>query len=287
LVKALRSASKRIRGLHSKDDNYVEEKLELDQADENLIFELMLEEVTMKLGEKKEEPLSANKTFMIHYGRAQKGFAESLFVTGACYHYGIEPDLETNFLLAQKYYLKAALAGDYRAVNNLAVMSYNGDGMEKNEERTIDLLELASRYGIYNARMNLAVMRILPHDPLLKDYAEAFKILTILNESDELSTGQVKNNLALAYARGFGVKSDGAKAMDLLKRSHAENCRVATYNIGVMCYNGFAGVAKNENEGLKWMNEAKSDVNHADYSCISSASDTSKLLMFTTINPCY
>jgi len=258
----------------------------LDNYEEELLFQVMLESIGYNEENKQEEPQSENKTFQSHYKRAVHGIAESMFIVGVCYHFGVEPDLDINHKLAMEYYLKAALQGDYRAVNNLAIMAYNGDGMQKSEEVAIDLLEIAAKAHIYNSMMSLAVLRISATNESSRNYDEAFKILEDLLSNEQTSTPQAKNNIACCYARGFGCNADGIRALSLLKEAVNEGSMVAEYNEGVIILNGIGGVASDEHEGRQWIEEALSDPRHADYPCLVNATDPSKLLLFTTLVPC-
>jgi len=230
------------------------------------------------------DPWGSSKKFQKYYQRAYAKDKDASYVIGVCYQYGVQPDLEPCHNAAIKWYLIAARLGDWRSINNIGVMIYLSQaGFEKDEELALQFFEHAARHGIREAEMNMTVLLTLGAKGV-QDRPRAFEILSRICKRDFCGR-QAVNNLGCMYLRGFGCTADPEQAMSLFKTSMDMGSQVAAYNIGIMYLNGL-GVEKDKHKGTEYMAAASSDKHHEDYSCIESATDLSKLLMFTTMNSC-
>jgi uncharacterized protein len=69
--------------------------------------------------------------------------------------YDLGLGIQQNYLLAVKWYRKAAEQGFANAQNNLGSMYENGTGVTKNLAEAIRWYQLAARQGQENAQINL------------------------------------------------------------------------------------------------------------------------------------
>ncbi len=87
------------------------------------------------------------------YERAAKlGDAEGMNAIGYRYNVARPPDLDK----AIHWYCRAVLLGNPRAMNNVALLFYNGVGMERDRDEARDLWRQSGALGNLNAVVNLA-----------------------------------------------------------------------------------------------------------------------------------
>jgi TPR repeat protein len=240
-----------------------------------------LQEDLLKNSPNHQPATHISKTFSQYYNMAQNvGHAHAKFMVGAYYQFGFQ-QLPADPVAAYKWYIKAALEGDIRAVNNIGVMLCQGEGFAKKDEvRGAQWLEIAAEAGDENSMMNLSILKTVSEDVAHRNYDEAFAILS--NLADEYPSKQVFNNIACMYCRGFGVSLSHSTAIEWFLRASEEDSKIAEYNLGVMYLNGM-GVRPDVKEGNYWFKQAKSDPLHEDYKCVIMANDPTKLLMLTTM----
>jgi TPR repeat protein len=222
-----------------------------------------------------------SKTFSQYYESAQKfGNAHAKFMLGAYYQFGFK-ELPADPIAAFKWYVKAALEGDIRAVNNIGVMLCQGDGFgAKDEVRGAQWLEIAAEANDENSMQNLSILKTVSENVAHRNHEEAFAILNHLAE--EYPSKQVFNNIACMYCRGFGVQPSYLTAMEWFLQASEADSKIAEYNLGVMYLNGM-GVKHDVKEANYWFKKAKTDPTHEDHKCVMNAKDPTKLLMLTTM----
>jgi len=186
-----------------------------------------------------------------------------------------------NYIGALYWYLQAASNSDTRAINNVALMYYNAEGMEKDERQCTLWLEAGARRGNKNCKTNLAIILTKPSDHGNRDYDSAVKLFgEVMKDTADLLA---INNLACCYVRGFGVEIDYNKAKKLFKKANERGCLVAKYNLGVLYHNGL-GVRQNSKTAQKYFTEVENNKKHPEYRCLEAIShDPTKFVFFTTM----
>jgi TPR repeat protein len=181
--------------------------------------------------------------------------------------------------------LQAARKNDWRSVNNIGVLIYLGQaGFQREEQWALQFFEQAARHGIREAEMNMTVLLTLGSAKGVQDRPRSFEILSRICRR-EFCSRQALNNLGCMYLRGFGCTADPERALQYFQTAMQMGSQVAKYNIGIMYLNGL-GVEKDNKKGNELIDSSRQEKQHEDYPCIESATDLTKLLMFTTMNSC-
>lgn len=129
------------------------------------------------------------------------------FNLGNIYYYGL--DVEKNFKKAFGLYLKASTFNIAEAFNMLGVLSFNGEGVNKNLEDSVYYFEKAKDLGNLTAMFNLALIYVFSEDK--KDYCKAHAYLEKLVD---LGYILAKDVLDYLYYNGYGENKDYNKALN-------------------------------------------------------------------------
>eukprot|EP00475_Leptophrys_vorax_P035384 TRINITY_DN5826_c0_g1_i1.p1 TRINITY_DN5826_c0_g1~~TRINITY_DN5826_c0_g1_i1.p1 ORF type:complete len:320 (+),score=79.56 TRINITY_DN5826_c0_g1_i1:142-1101(+) len=216
--------------------------------------------------------------------------ADAQFSLG--YRYHERSDFET----ALQFYKLAALKLHGQSINNIGVILALGRGIAADEGFAIEWFRLGMELGDSKATLNYAILRTLPSNYEHMDREEAFKVMNSLRSNLE-SKGMeylsqsprywillrvVYNNLGCMYCRGLGTDADTTNSMKMFALAANMNSAIAKYNIGAVYLNGI-GVEKNRMLASSWFEQAHAERDHPDMVIIGSASDSTKLLMVTTM----
>lgn len=148
---------------------------------------------------------------------------------------------------AVKHYSYAADKGDIYAINNLAILYLNGEGVEKDIDKGIKLFTQAANRASVEAQVNLglyylngsqeyhniekalkwfteaatdnnpvAMFYLAEHAFSEKDYVKAYDYYLI---SAEQSNDKAQLKLAMLYAKGLGIKKNNSIATDWLTKA--------------------------------------------------------------------
>lgn len=189
----------------------------------------------------------------------------------------------------------AAERGNATALNNLGVHYIQGDGVDKDVDRAIELYRKAGDKGSAQARSNLANLywygrTEVPRNPSLavfwaKKAADvgSESVLFILARAHETGEGAAENmqtavewyekaaaagqapglnNLAYFYLKGEVVEQDADKAVDLYKQASDLGHGLASNNLGIIFRNG-SEVPKNLRLSAHYFEKAV-EQNHPD-----------------------
>ena len=139
---------------------------------------------------------------------AQAGDAEAMNAVGYRYNFSANPDFER----AAQWYCKAVLRGNPRAMNNMAILFYNGQGVPRDLEEARSLWRQSAALGHLNGQTNLGDS--LASDPGLPD-PERRKGLEMMLDAALHGSMQAQNALR---ARGFTGAFPPAVDMGLAMR---------------------------------------------------------------------
>lgn len=131
------------------------------------------------------------------------GIAESFFLLGYLYHYGLY--VEKNIEISIRYYNKAIKLGCIRALYSLALIYMLIDDYQDEKEAT-NLLEEASDRGH-------------PYSMFLLGLGEddEVKAFNLFKKAAKLDCYEAKTELGLCYLHGLGVSPDEHKAFKLIQ----------------------------------------------------------------------
>jgi len=165
----------------------------------------------------------------------------------------------------------AAERGNATALNNLGVHYLQGDGVEKDVDRAIELYRKAGEKGSLQAQSNLANLywygrKEVPRNPSLAVFwakkaaaQDSEDVLFILARAHETGDGAAENmetavqwyekaaaagqasglnNLAYFYLKGEVVGQNAEKAIDLYKKASELGNSLASNNLGIIYRNG-------------------------------------------------
>jgi len=140
---------------------------------------------------------------------------------------------------AVKLLSKACDAGEERSCSNLGVMYLYGQGVERDEMRSLHLISKACDAGYADACSNLGAM-YASGNGCRRDDARALRLY-----AKACDTGGMNgcNNLADRYSSGKGVDKDEARAVRLLTRSCEAGDAIGCHDLGIAYEKGL-GVAK-------------------------------------------
>ncbi|CAI3950761.1 tetratricopeptide repeat protein [Commensalibacter communis] len=146
--------------------------------------------------------------------KANKGDAASQEVLGEIYQtgdYGVEKDS----FAAKDWYEKAIQLGNVNAMNNLANMYSEGDGVPQDYAKAMELLKKADSLGSEYAAYNIASMYD-SGEGVTKNTAKAIEWYEIATRK---GNGSAFNNLGVIYKYGDGVPKNLTKAKEYFKQA--------------------------------------------------------------------
>jgi TPR repeat protein len=144
---------------------------------------------------------------------------------------------------------KKADAGDANAMFKLGEMYYHGNGVDKNDAKTLQYFEKAAAQGNARAMFELSVMYELGRG-VERDYDKAFKYMKLAAEQ---GYANAQYHMGYMFYDGLGVAQDYAEAFKWFKFAAAQGDARADINLGIMLAKG-EGVDKSDEEALKYFN---------------------------------
>lgn len=247
---------------------------------------------------KKGEELEAAEKYVealdMYKKAGEMGNADGLFRAGKFYHEG-RSGVDVNYELAKKYYEQSVNLNNGKAMNNLANMYLDGEGVTKDISKALELYEKAAMIGNAVACNNLGNLyrdgKNVEQDYLkAKEWYEKAANLKNANAMGEIGNlyfyGQgvsqnyeealkwykkgaekgaawVIGNVGHMYQFGCGVTQDYNEAMKWYKKAAEKGNDFSMNRIGDLYYNG-NGVDKNYEEAFKWYEKAENDA-YANY----------------------
>ena len=199
---------------------------------------------------KKGEELEAAEKFVealeMYKKAGEMGNAEGLFRAGKFYHEG-RTGIEVNYELARKYYEQAVRLNNAKAMNNLANMYGNGEGVTRNILKAIELYEKAALLKNVAAMDNLGD-KYRWGNGVEQDYLKAKQWY---EKAADLGNAYAMYMLGDFYRDGLGVEQNYLKAKEWYEKASDLGSADAMGSLGNLYLNG-QGVAENDEEALKW-----------------------------------
>jgi len=150
-----------------------------------------------------------------------------------------------------RHYVQAVKQGDAHAQLMLALMYFEGRGVDKNNVRTIYLLNQAAKQGFAQAQYTLALLLHEGHNGIKRNAASAVRWFT---HAANQGLVDAQYSLGLIYATSKSMKSD-SKAVLWWQQAAAQQHAQAEHNLAVMYLKG-RGVAENRSEAVRWFEQA-------------------------------
>ncbi len=148
-------------------------------------------------------------------------------------------------------YVKAAEAGDARAMFHLAVCYENGDGIAKDESKAFEWYKKAAEAGDARA-MATAARCYMMGTGVVKDESKAFEWY---QKAGDGGLAQAMLSVGLCYSNGVGVVQDDSKAFEWFKKAADGGNVTAMFNVGVSFGKG-TGIAKDGSKAFEWYRKA-------------------------------
>ncbi|MBL4910835.1 MAG: sel1 repeat family protein [Alteromonadaceae bacterium] len=177
-----------------------------------------------------------------------------LLISSLCFQVSADTYDDAMYLL-NKGEFKTAIAlltplvneGYAPAQYQMAMIYKNGDGVQKNLNKSFKLLTLAANTNYVDAQFDLANMY---SDGIAtkKDLKKAF-MLTMKAAKKNLPSAQY--NIGVMYYFGDGVVKDNLKASRWYKKAANQNYALAQFNLALMYYDG-KGVEKSNIMSYVW-----------------------------------
>ena len=230
------------------------ENIQFNQAYKNILFS---SSALYKYGEDMEKLGNYVEAFEFYKKAGELGNSDGLFRAGKFYQEG-RNGVEVNYELVRKYYEQAVSLNNPKAMNNLANMYVNGEGVAKDIHKAIELYKKAAELGNVTAMENLADRYYYGND-IAEDIAEAMKWY---KKAGECGSGAAYNTIGVMYHNGKGVTKDYAEAMKWYRKAADLGNDWAMNNIGRLYFYG-QGVNQNYAEAMRWYVQA-ADLGNAD-----------------------
>ena len=202
--------------------------------------------VLYKKGEELEAAEKYAEALELYKKAGAMGNSEGLFRVGKFYQEG-RNGVEVNYKLAQEYYEQAVNLKNAKAMNNLATMYENGEGVAKDIHKAIELYKKAVDLGNAIAMNNLAG-KYRYGNGVEKNYT---KSVELYKKAALLKNDWAMDNLGDMYRLGNGVEQNYAEALRWYVQAADLGNADAMGHIGNLYYNG-QGVTQNNEEALKW-----------------------------------
>ena len=181
---------------------------------------------------------------------ATGGMSESdLLYEKGCTAYSVKDYEKAVSLLEQ-----AALSGNPKAVYKLGNCYINGRGVEKSEEKAVELWLEAAEQDYDEAYYQLGVTSF--EDEAYGDAVEWFQ------KAARKGNAKALYNLGICYSNGYGVEKSDAKASEVWLKAAEMGYADAQFNIAHNYYNS-CGVEKSYKEAARWF-EASAKQGNAD-----------------------
>lgn len=228
---------------------------------------------------------------------AENGNEKAQFELGGIYYYG--ENVTTNEIEGMQWYLRAAEQENTDAINEIknifnngqgeekfkssayqkasafitkqaqennpelcfaeSIKYFNGNGVEKNEEKGLELMRKSSDLGYSVASLALAQILLHGTGNIKKDEKTAVKLLLKVADEPNDSTAQTAEKILTAptaqrilgdcYFEGLGVDLDVKEAVKWYHKAAASGD--TSSSLGDCYFNGW-GVLKDEGEAFKW-----------------------------------
>jgi TPR repeat protein len=160
-----------------------------------------------------------------------------------------------DYLVAAKYYQKAAERGYVPAQYNLAFLYENGLGVKQDYTQAAAWYRKAADQGDPEAQNNLGTLYSTGQGVPL-DYVEAVRLYRLAAAQEDL---EGLTNLASMYLQGRGVGRDSAQALQLFARAAGRGYSVAQNNLALMYANGEA-VKRDFVTAYAWLDLAAEEI---------------------------
>ena len=215
------------------------ENIHFNQAYKNILFS---SSALYKYGEDMEKLENYAEALEFYKKAGELGNSEGLFSAGKFYQEG-RNGVEVNYKLAQEYYEQAVNLNNAKAMNNLATMYENGEGVAKDIHKAIELYKKAVDLGNAIAMNNLAG-KYRYGNGVEKNYT---KSVELYKKAALLKNDWAMDNLGDMYRLGNGVEQNYAEALRWYVQAADLGNADAMGHIGNLYYNG-QGVTQNNEE---------------------------------------
>jgi TPR repeat protein len=185
------------------------------------------------------------KAAMAGDGRGMNGLA-NLYEAGA-------GGLSLDRTLALDWKLRAAEAGNLRAIANMGERYVDGDGVTRDRVKGLALLRRAAEAGSADAMTTLATCYRMGKG-VVEDIPQA---LVLYRKAAELGDGSAMNELGAAYASAdMGLPKDERMAASWFRKGAEAGDGRAMANFGTYQADGLGGVPRDQAQGVAWMRKA-------------------------------
>ena len=228
-------------------DDSISKTINYTIEDVDCDYRLVVKIVEIICDKAKEHSDSENYSvaFSLYSLAAEKSFPKALYELGVCYYYGngVEKDLTK----AVEWFTKAAEQGYVSAQYNLGYCYENGDGIDKSLTKAVEWYTKAANQGDADAQCNLGIC-YYNGNGVEKGLAKAVGWFT---KAAEQGHTQAQYNLGCCYENGDGIDKSLTKAVEWYTKAANQGDADAQYNLGY-CYDKGNGVEKNLSKAVEW-----------------------------------
>lgn len=159
--------------------------------------------------------------------------------------------VEQNNDLAVEWYQKAGEAGQKNALNELGAMYYSGNGVEQDYAKAVEYFEKSANLGNLKAMANVAFLYEKGYGTD-QNYTMALKYYEM---SANKGNSTAMHKIGLFYQQGYGVEQDYTKAYEYYKMSADLDNVNGISDVGY-CYEQGWGVEQDYEKALEYYDKA-------------------------------
>jgi len=172
----------------------------------------------------------------------------STYLLAGSYDNGIKLYKQTKYKKAMESFIIASNNNDNKAMLVIGIMYANGDGVKRDQTKSIVWFEKAANGGNIHAFSKLGNIYAAK-----EDYKNAFKWF---EKSALKGDNKSAYNLGYFYTGGLGVKMDLVEAFKWYEKSAKDGNIDAQLNLGFACMSGH-GTDKSLKQAAYWIKKAK------------------------------
>jgi uncharacterized protein len=205
------------------------EVIPFEQKNEKILPYVMIGHIKEKVVEEKNDktivyniPKTTNYSSLSYTEleqKANKGIAEAQYLLGR------KNEVEGNYSLAFRWYMKAAEQGNATAQNNIGYLYHHGRGVKQDYIQAMRWYSKASEQGDANAQKNIGYL-YQNGQGVKQDYMQAMQWYLKAAEQDNM---EAQNFVSLLYYEGNGINQDKEKAKEWFLKAAKQGSETAKY----------------------------------------------------------
>ncbi|MCK9454736.1 tetratricopeptide repeat protein [Sulfurimonas sp.] len=190
------------------------------------------------------------KAMSIFNELSDKGDAQAQTELGHIYVNGL--GVKKDVLNAKKYWEKAAEKNNVDALYYLGLMYYKGVGVTQDYRKSLDYWKRAAKQNDGESAFSVGYQYEYGQG-VKQDYNKAIKYY---KSGSKDGNANASNSMGIFYEKGKGVPVDRKSALKWYQKAAEQGSVISMYNIGLLYYNGTAGIKQDHRKSLDYWKRA-------------------------------